>query len=73
MNTSIWLTHEGSRKERLIVSGYPTCIPTFCSFPLDSPNRTLSGLGITPHGMAAILPSYLKRFRRTGEYDIRPA
>ena len=36
-------------------------------------NRTLSGLGITPHGMAAILPSYLKRFRRTGEYDIRPA
>ena len=36
-------------------------------------NRTLSGLGITPHGMAAILPSYLRRFRRTGEYDVNPA
>ena len=35
-------------------------------------NRTLPGLGITPHGMAAILPSYLRRFRRTGEYNIHP-
>ena len=31
--------------------------------------RTLQGLGITPQTMEAILPSYLKRFRRTGEYE----
>ncbi|MFN0265298.1 complex I NDUFA9 subunit family protein [Tepidamorphus sp. 3E244] len=35
--------------------------------------RTLAGLGIDAHGMAAILPSYLRRFRRTGEYNVRPA
>lgn len=35
--------------------------------------RTLAGLGVTASGMHAILPSYLKRFRRTGEYDVKPA
>lgn len=31
--------------------------------------RTLEGLGIQPTAMAAILPSYLYRFRRTGQFE----
>ena len=30
--------------------------------------RTLEGLGITPDSIAAIVPSYLWRFRRTGQF-----
>ena len=30
--------------------------------------RTLSGLGIEPHSIAAIVPSYLWRFRKTGQF-----
>jgi uncharacterized protein YbjT (DUF2867 family) len=30
--------------------------------------RTLAGLGITPTAMETVLPSYLVRFRRTGQY-----
>jgi NADH dehydrogenase len=35
--------------------------------------RTLQGLGIEPTGMAAIVPSYLWRFRKTGEFSRRAA
>jgi uncharacterized protein YbjT (DUF2867 family) len=31
--------------------------------------RTLEGLGIEPHSMASILPGYLYRYRRHGQYD----
>jgi len=31
--------------------------------------RTLSAFGIAPTPMAAVLPSYLWRFRRHGEFD----
>lgn len=31
--------------------------------------RTLQGLGITPTAMAAILPRYLSRFRRAGQFS----
>src|ERR1700761_6254830 len=31
--------------------------------------RTLEGLGIVPETIAAIVPSYLWRFRRTGQFD----
>jgi len=35
--------------------------------------RTLPGLGITPQGVEAIVPSYLWRFRKTGQYaNTRP-
>jgi NADH dehydrogenase len=30
--------------------------------------RTLDGLGITPDSIAAIVPTYLWRFRRTGQF-----
>jgi len=30
--------------------------------------RTLEGLGIIPESMAAIVPSYLWRFRKTGQF-----
>jgi len=33
--------------------------------------RTLEGLGITPHAFEAIVPAYLERFRRAGQYDRR--
>jgi uncharacterized protein YbjT (DUF2867 family) len=35
--------------------------------------RTLHDLGIEPHAMAAIVPSYLWRFRKTGQFRSRPA
>jgi NADH dehydrogenase len=30
--------------------------------------RTLEGLGITPESMEAIVPTYLWRFRKTGQF-----
>jgi NADH dehydrogenase len=30
--------------------------------------RTLEGLGITPESIAAIVPTYLWRFRKTGQF-----
>lgn len=35
----------------------------------ESESRTLAGLGINPSSLAAILPSYLTRFREHGQYD----
>ncbi|MFN4167661.1 MAG: complex I NDUFA9 subunit family protein [Pannonibacter phragmitetus] len=35
----------------------------------ESEGRTLAGLGINPSSLAAILPSYLTRFREHGQYD----
>ncbi|WP_181708643.1 complex I NDUFA9 subunit family protein [Chthonobacter rhizosphaerae] len=32
-------------------------------------DRTLAGLGIEPHSLAAILPTYLYRYMRHGQYD----
>jgi hypothetical protein len=31
--------------------------------------RTLPGLGITPRGIEAIVPSYLYRYRKAGEFS----
>ncbi|MBF9196529.1 complex I NDUFA9 subunit family protein [Microvirga terrestris] len=33
--------------------------------------RTLEGLGITPTTIEAIVPSYLVRFRKTGQFDLK--
>jgi len=33
--------------------------------------RTLEALGIVPESMAAIVPSYLWRFRKSGQFDAR--
>ena len=35
----------------------------------EADHRTLSGLGIRPHSMAAILPSYLYRYRPHGQFE----
>jgi len=35
--------------------------------------RTLEALGIVPESMAAIVPTYLWRFRKTGQFDARTA
>jgi NADH dehydrogenase len=35
--------------------------------------RTLEGLGITPDSIAAIVPSYLWRFRKSGQFNRHPA
>jgi hypothetical protein len=31
--------------------------------------RTLQGLGITPRGIEAIVPSYLYRYRKAGQFS----
>ncbi len=36
-----------------------------------SEGRTLQGLGITPTTIEAMVPSYLLRFRKTGQFDLR--
>jgi NADH dehydrogenase len=35
--------------------------------------RTIEGLGIIPNSIASIVPEYLWRFRRTGQFHGRPA
>ena len=35
--------------------------------------RTLEGLGITPSAMEAIVPTYLTRFRKTGQFEVERA
>jgi uncharacterized protein YbjT (DUF2867 family) len=35
--------------------------------------RTIEGLGMTPNSIASIVPDYLWRFRRTGQFHGRPA
>ena len=35
--------------------------------------RTLQALGIEPHAIAAIVPSYLWRFRKSGQFRSRAA
>ena len=35
--------------------------------------RTLEGLGITPESMAAIVPTYLWRFRKAGQFSVHAA
>ena len=38
----------------------------------EKAGRTLSGLGIAPESFRAIVPSYLWRYRRAGQFDRRP-
>ncbi|WP_246735983.1 complex I NDUFA9 subunit family protein [Enterovirga aerilata] len=35
--------------------------------------RTLEGIGMTPRAMEAIVPAYLTRFRKTGQFDLKRA
>jgi NADH dehydrogenase len=42
------------------------------SVEAEREGRTLRGLGITPTAMETMLPSYLVRFRRTGQFWRRP-
>jgi NADH dehydrogenase len=39
----------------------------------NAQGRTLEGLGITPHTVADIVPTYLWRFRKTGQFQGRVA
>jgi uncharacterized protein YbjT (DUF2867 family) len=39
----------------------------------NADGRTLEGLGITPESIGAVVPSYLWRFRKTGQFSSRPA
>jgi len=34
--------------------------------------RTLEGLGIIPESIEAVVPSYLWRFRKTGQFQTHP-
>jgi NADH dehydrogenase len=42
---------------------------TIVSEEAQRDGRTLEGLGITPETIAAIVPTYLWRFRKTGQFD----
>jgi hypothetical protein len=35
--------------------------------------RTLEALGLIPHPMASVLPDYLWRFRKAGQFSSNPA
>jgi uncharacterized protein YbjT (DUF2867 family) len=43
------------------------------SEPAERDRRTLEGLGIDPVSMTAVVPSYLWRFRRSGQFSRRVA
>jgi len=36
----------------------------------EAEGRVLTSLGIAPQAADAIIPSYLTRFRRTGQYEV---
>jgi NADH dehydrogenase len=38
----------------------------------EAEGRTFQGLGIAPTAFEAIAPAYLVRFRKTGQFEIRP-
>jgi hypothetical protein len=38
------------------------------SAPAEAEGRTFAGLGIAPEAMETIVPSYLWRFRKTGQF-----
>jgi NADH dehydrogenase len=37
----------------------------------EAQGRVLSGLNVVPQAAEAIVPSYLARFRRTGQYEVQ--
>ena len=37
----------------------------------EAEGRVLRGLGIVPQAADAIIPSYLVRFRKTGQYEVQ--
>ena len=37
----------------------------------EAERRVLSSLGVVPQAAEAIIPSYLARFRRTGQYEVQ--
>jgi hypothetical protein len=37
----------------------------------EGERRVLSSLGVVPQAAEAIIPSYLARFRRTGQYEVQ--
>ena len=39
----------------------------------EAEGRTLKGIGIEPRGLEAIVPTYLTRFRKSGQFDIERA
>ena len=39
----------------------------------EAERRTLAGIGIVPSAMEAIVPPYLTRFRKTGQFDVERA
>ena len=41
--------------------------------PRRREGRTLEGLGIDPESVEAIVPSYLWRFRKAGQFEKAPA
>lgn len=41
------------------------------SDPAIAEGRTLEGLGIVPTAFSGVVPAYLARFRKTGQFDIR--
>lgn len=44
-------------------------VDNIVSAAAQSGGRTLQGLGIEPHAMESVVPSYLYRFRKTGQFD----
>ena len=46
---------------------------TWCRDAAKAEGRTLQGLGIEPEPIEAIVPSYLWRFRKTGQFKSRTA
>jgi hypothetical protein len=44
---------------------------TIVSESAEREGRTLEGLGLTPTAIEAIVPSYLWRFRKSGQFQTR--
>ncbi|MEJ2374637.1 MAG: hypothetical protein P8Y71_04170, partial [Pseudolabrys sp.] len=62
----------GGRATPRVMAWSPAGADNVVSQAAIDEGRTLQGLGIEPEPIEAIVPSYLWRFRKTGQYHTLP-
>ena len=70
MLSGVWVCHGGFAAEKDAAMRVDLlAADNVVSADAEAEGRTLRGLGIEPQAADAIAPSYLVRFRKTGQYE----